>query len=301
MLKKCILSAMLREKEVPKAIDVPKITLLEQLRKKLVEPHPTKTSERAELLKDLIVQHRNEFPSLFRGWIDLMLEKHHDYGVNCLDYLYVRTLHYFFTAGWYKDSDTEEELELLLRLLVSWYPRVLRDCNSSSAWESWDQECGDLECGVTLLYEFIFWNGNAKDKTLIFPLFETILELGMQYFPTELGFLFHGQTFRIACELFGTERIVELVSNHIFNKLMRNSNKNKTLTRWIVEAASHDIVSLDCLYTLVRWDPPRCIKLFSTPNQKRRNSCRFPSKGKKRKFVQQSIAVWLNRVETLST
>lgn len=144
-------------------------------------------------------------------------------------------------------------IEKRLRLLIDWNPTTLTEFGGKG--------------GYNLLDTYFRWN-NYHDKWNFYEehvevrIFELIFELGMFYFPLEMGYVFHNTTFQLACERIGTEKVGEMIHSKLLKTLAeskqrkKKSNKKRvTLQSLVVSAAANGDISLDGLYTLVRCDP----------------------------------------------
>ncbi len=154
-------------------------------------------------------------------------------------------------------------IEARLRLLVDWNPAILMDV------------CQRTNLLRNFLYRFQERNG---DEPYALRLFEVIVELGMSYYPLELGFAFHktnfsstsgaiiffpdpnGATnnFTLACQVFGTETVARIVNKTISNTFGGNQitdNVTITLKTLLFSASTNEKISLEGVYTLVCRDP----------------------------------------------
>lgn len=113
-----------------------------------------------------------------------------------------------------------------------------------------------------------------------FELFRSIFELGMRHYPKDMGFLFSSYhhplesprnkttSFETACELFGTERVIEAVGSIIWKNVQGRSDG---MTPLVVAAASDSEIVLDGLHFLVRLDPSQrylCSTEESVPSRR---------------------------------
>jgi hypothetical protein len=97
------------------------------------------------------------------------------------------------------------------------------------------------------------WNYVHTNKSFDIKLFELIFERGMAHYPTDMGFLFHKNTFQNACEMFGTKTVAKIVNDKIL--ATRGKNSISELQNWLSTSATNNDVSLDGVYTLLRNDP----------------------------------------------
>jgi hypothetical protein len=95
-----------------------------------------------------------------------------------------------------------------------------------------------------------------------------MFELGMSHYPTKLGYVFYRNTFGIACKSFGTQTVVQLIKDKLSSFLKQNDNNNKnhklSLRALVFEAATDTHISVDGLYTLIRYDPIASLPESST-------------------------------------
>jgi len=146
-------------------------------------------------------------------------------------------------------------IEKRFRFLIDWDPYILMECVSSSY----------------LLYHFVRLLGATNNGQILpgnLQKFRLILELGLLYFPLELGFVFHKNkfyrsTFSLACEKFGAEPITELIDDEISNYLKQNKNRQQDM---LCSAASKNEISLDGFYILFRRDPIGIMSKLSKGN-----------------------------------
>ncbi len=170
-----------------------------------------------------------------------------------------------FHAASYRELNFIEER---LRLLIDWNPDVLLEC--------------DDKMGSNLLYASCIWNGFRHKLRFCgeraeIRIFEVIFERGLHYFPSKIGFLFHDDTFRMACKRIGTKRLRQIVYANLLKTLgqsnsdqrdarRQNQTRNITLQTLVIAAATDDAISLDGVYNLIRFDPtialmPQCYTL----------------------------------------
>ena len=145
-----------------------------------------------------------------------------------------------------------------------------------------------LKLGTVSLYEESLVHSIHMDPTILkrgaqdalcgkgrpFELFRSIFELGLCHYPEDVGFLFSEYhhplesprnkttSFETACELFGTERVVEAVGAIIWKNTRGRADGITTL---VVAAASDDEIVLDGLNFLVRLDPSQ--RYLSSPEE----------------------------------
>ncbi len=157
-------------------------------------------------------------------------------------------------------------IETRLRFLIDWEPNLLLNCDND---------------GSNLLHaSCVFQNFRHKErfcgKGVEVRIFEVIFERGIQYFPKQVGFLFHHDIFKLACQRMGTMVVKEMVRDKLLGTLAqqtrnrkqlrsaeKNGTNNMTLQTLVVAAASNEDISLDGIYTLIRFDPtialmPQC-------------------------------------------
>jgi len=87
----------------------------------------------------------------------------------------------------------------------------------------------------------------------------------MMQYPNELGFLYHTHknVFELHCATFGTETVFEIVCDKISRVLEKSDGSAKitTLRDLVIAAATNEEISLDGLYTLLRYDPNTLVML----------------------------------------
>ena len=146
-----------------------------------------------------------------------------------------------------------------LRFLLDWDPSVLRECGR----------------GDPLLYHFVRRLCATDDGRLppgALRRFGDILGFGMSHHPAELGFLFHGSTFRLACELFGADEVGRTVENKLLgvveqeqdgrnnspddeNSTSESTSSSLSLAALFFAAATNEEISLDGAYAVFRRNP----------------------------------------------
>lgn len=134
------------------------------------------------------------------------------------------------------DDKPLDFIETRLRLLVEWNPTILMN--------------GDNHTYLLHFHRFTDWN---KDQRI----HQAIIELGKTHYPEHLGFVFHKMInnrdltyFSVSCSSGQTEWMKRMV----FDVVLRSVERN-TLRYYILLAATNDDISLDGLYTLIRYDP----------------------------------------------
>lgn len=132
-------------------------------------------------------------------------------------------------------------IERRLRHLIEWEPDILV-----------------VSCMYNESYLMIHLYDENKDNTgrkLERRLYEFVLEQGALHYPKHvLGFGLHGQNLNLACQIFGTKEVDEVVNDKIKHALKQSNNKS-TIQEWVLKAAMDNLISLDGLYTLIRFDP----------------------------------------------
>ena len=89
-------------------------------------------------------------------------------------------------------------------------------------------------------------------------MFRTIFELGMFFCPEEIGFIFHKDAivncscFELACEIFGVEKVVQVVNRIILHSTQGRHDRVKTM---LFAAVTNKAIYLERLYTLVCLHP----------------------------------------------
>eukprot|EP00531_Pseudo-nitzschia_arenysensis_P012306 CAMPEP_0116118560 /NCGR_PEP_ID=MMETSP0329-20121206/2168_1 /TAXON_ID=697910 /ORGANISM="Pseudo-nitzschia arenysensis, Strain B593" /LENGTH=392 /DNA_ID=CAMNT_0003612193 /DNA_START=406 /DNA_END=1584 /DNA_ORIENTATION=- len=95
-------------------------------------------------------------------------------------------------------------------------------------------------------------------------LYEFILEQGMLYWPRYvMGFGFHRLNFEASCAIFGRNEVNQVMNKKIKDAVVRSKKKN-AIQEWVLKAAIDDMISLDGLYTLVRFDPSAVMNITKT-------------------------------------
>ena len=162
-----------------------------------------------------------------------------------------------FVAASYRELDFVEER---LRLLIDWNPDILLEC--------------DAKMGSNLLYASCIWNDfhhklRFCGERAEMRIFEVIFERGMHYFPSQIGFLFHKDTFQMACKRIGTKRLKQMIYDNLLRTLEQSrsdesgARKQNTLQTLVIAAATDEAICLDGVYSLIRFDPtsalmPQC-------------------------------------------
>jgi len=138
---------------------------------------------------------------------------------------------------WQETSERSFEfLASRLRLVIDeWNPTLLKNC--------------DQHGSSSLLSLFLVNPYGASTSQL----FRLILELGMKHYPEEFGFVFYGSTWHFACDRYGRDVACKIVEDEVF--AMIESNGERTLHDFVIEAASNIELSLDAVYTLIRREP----------------------------------------------
>eukprot|EP00533_Pseudo-nitzschia_delicatissima_P007155 CAMPEP_0116101778 /NCGR_PEP_ID=MMETSP0327-20121206/12988_1 /TAXON_ID=44447 /ORGANISM="Pseudo-nitzschia delicatissima, Strain B596" /LENGTH=374 /DNA_ID=CAMNT_0003593755 /DNA_START=249 /DNA_END=1373 /DNA_ORIENTATION=+ len=133
------------------------------------------------------------------------------------------------------DGKPLDFIETRLRILVQWNPAILMNCDN-----------------CTYLLHFYRFTDRNKDQRI----HQAIIELGTTHYPEHLGFVFHKMInqdltyFAVSCSFRQTEWMKRMVCDVILRSVQRN-----TLRDYILAAATNDEISLDGLYTLIRYDP----------------------------------------------
>lgn len=140
------------------------------------------------------------------------------------------------------DKFPHDFFETNLRFLIDWNPNILVKCGRP----------------INLLHTYAYFQHCEKDVRI----FEVIIELGMSHYPWELGFVFHKittmensshRTFFEIASIHGPEWIKDTVRDKIL-RTVGETNTTK-LQDLVISAATNDEISLDGLYTLIRYDP----------------------------------------------
>ena len=143
-----------------------------------------------------------------------------------------------------------------LRFLLEWDPSLLRDYGTGG---------NLLGRHLRRLQECVVHktSPSRKIRPRDFERFRLLLELGMSHFPKSLGFVFHDESYKLACELFGTQKVTTTIDDELrttvlqMNNTQDNNNtaSNHALRALFLEVATNDKISLDGVYTLFRSDP----------------------------------------------
>ncbi len=133
--------------------------------------------------------------------------------------------------------------ESRLRLLIEWKPSVLKEFRRKFP--------------DPLLHVFWGYCGNPIEKcsSLEMRLFEVISELGMKYFPEELGFAFPECVYDEFCKRYGAKRITGILHNKLKAESRSSGQTKKELPSLVISAATNDEICLDAVYILLRFDP----------------------------------------------
>ena len=158
-----------------------------------------------------------------------------------------------------KVSRTEKRL----LFFIHWDPFILKTHRNQDVEDIYRALC-------TSLLEVCVWNfylyGNLEG---MLERFKTLIELGLRYYPDQIGFLFHRDdlfepgpkpAFPTACDMFGQEQVVSVV-NECISKYTRG--KRHTFHKFVFLAATKKEILLDGLYLLIRRDPGALIPLLS--------------------------------------
>lgn len=176
---------------------------------------------------------------------------------------HINDLLWWFLAHPHRKYREISFIETRLRLLIDWYPNCLT---------SYER-----------MYRIQDLLGIQNHDAFDLRMFEIIFEMGMSYFPTKLGFVFHKSTviissvppgrspqikelsaFQIFCRFFGTERVLGI----IHKKLQIALGTNNTLQDLVDSTAVNRHIGLDGLYILVRLNPAAIISGYSTSSKK---------------------------------
>ena len=131
------------------------------------------------------------------------------------------------------------------RFLIHWRPSLLKDCSLKS----------HRRTLVALVSHHTPNLWKNFDKDVLLELYGLVVELGLYYYPKELGFVFHGNVYQNACSNWGDERVATIVSDKILKILRLQSKEPLSLMEMVSEAATNEEISLDALYTLLHIDP----------------------------------------------
>jgi hypothetical protein len=111
--------------------------------------------------------------------------------------------------------------------------------------------------------------------------FQTVFEVGLKYFPVQIGFVFHkneiGHTpFQLACDQYGESTVEKIIYNgldtifvqdEVEQKQNKNNSNNNRLLKALINGVIHETIDLDCVYILLRIEPV-VLLLRSTTTQK---------------------------------
>jgi len=143
-------------------------------------------------------------------------------------------------------------IETRLRLLIAWNPITLR-------FRSYPHT------QYPSLYLFLNEFVEIKNEAPNFRIFEVLIELGMTHYPTKLGCVFFENNFGSACKIFGAHRVTQLIEDKLLSFLNQiNGNKALALRALVLAAAIDDDISIDGVYTLLRYDPIASLTKSST-------------------------------------
>ncbi len=131
------------------------------------------------------------------------------------------------------------------QFLIHWRPSLLKDCSLKS----------HRRTLVALVSHHTPNLWKNFDKDVLLELFGFVVELGLYYFPKDLGFVFHGSVYQDACSTWGEKRVGRIVSDKILKTLRVPSKQPLSLMEMVLEAATNEEISLDALYTLLHVDP----------------------------------------------
>jgi len=154
---------------------------------------------------------------------------------------------------------TQKSLEFAerrLRLLIEWNPSVLKPDYFKNLTPFTDvtfSRVDRVDYFTPLLG--LLW----EEKGFDIRLFETVWDMVMLHYPEQvLGFVLHGLNLKMACETWGQENAMQVISRRIRSALVQSgeeSHNEAFSTKVLIKAATDDLVSLDGLYTLIRFDP----------------------------------------------
>ena len=137
-----------------------------------------------------------------------------------------------------------------MRLLIRKRPSLLKRCRN----------------GYTLIHFVVLtipglWRIVDRDvihRDFIWELYIVVAELGLQYYPEDLGFIFHGINYASSCTLWEQDRVERMVSDKI-RKVLHHSGTGSCYSTMVYKAAINEDISLDGVYTLLRIDPAAAI------------------------------------------
>jgi len=162
-------------------------------------------------------------------------------------------------------------IEERLRLLIGWNPSILKGFKGHSSLFSYFH----IRCRYRM------------KKDIALKTFRIICELGMSHFPEELGYIFHGSTYRDFCNFYWTHPIAEIFEEKLFRTLRENSNV--TLQQLVFSAATNDKIPLDGLFTLFRCDPNALLSKALTCSRKRDMDMESSIRTKKTKLPNEKV------------
>lgn len=149
-----------------------------------------------------------------------------------------------------------EAFKRRLEILIKWNPYLLLNFKKGSG---------------TLLYDFCHINGasiaikhysNTKSANEIFSELSLIVELGIYYYPEQLGFIFHNSNFQIFCDQLGNKRMVHLIHEKL-ERVLRQRH-DQTLAALAFSVAQNRYINEpfpDALYAIIRHDPMEALML----------------------------------------
>lgn len=101
---------------------------------------------------------------------------------------------------------------------------------------------------------------SRKVRPRDFQRFHLLLQLEMTHYHESLGFIFHDNSLDLACKIFGSQKVMQIIDDELRRILVDNStdnedNDNSVLRSLVTTACTNEEISIDGLYTLLRHDP----------------------------------------------
>ena len=138
----------------------------------------------------------------------------------------------------------EKDVSLMqsrIRFMIRWRPSLLKSCRYSL---------------VHLIVYSIKYSRFSFDREVVWELYRLVAELSLHYYPKDLGFIFHGEVFKAACDKWGEDRVRALVSDVIIKTLdWMEPSQQVTFVEIAFDVAINKYIHLDGLYTLLCINP----------------------------------------------
>ncbi len=140
-----------------------------------------------------------------------------------------------------------------LSFLIEWDPSLLIACGRNR---------NLLNAYLNKLHSFVilpYPSRSREVRTRDFQRFRLLLQLEMAHYHESLGFIFHDDSLDVACKIFGSQKVTQVIDDELRRILVNNSsngsNDNTLLRSLVITACTDEQISLDGLYTLLRHDP----------------------------------------------